>query len=278
MKKVLCIMDLSSVGRAGLAVVLPALSAAGVQGCGLPAALFSTHTGGFGPVEKLDGAAWGAAALDHYARAGVDFDAVYIGYLYGEGQFALARQALAQYPKALHVVDPALGDAGKAYNGLGADTVERMLALCSAAQLITPNYTESAMLTGQTPDTAPPEDAVFAARMDKLAENGRAVLVTSVPTRSGGFETRGRTAEGRDFVIPNRHVPVRFPGSGDLLCAATLGLMLGRELDLEAAARAATRFVEKAVHTTHAAGADPRFGLDFEPLLGMLANPDFVLE
>ena len=41
---VLCIQDLSCVGRCSLAVVLPALAAMGVQPCALPTALLSTHT------------------------------------------------------------------------------------------------------------------------------------------------------------------------------------------------------------------------------------------
>ena len=45
---VLCIQDLSCVGRCSLAVVLPALAAMGVQPCALPTALLSTHTGGLG--------------------------------------------------------------------------------------------------------------------------------------------------------------------------------------------------------------------------------------
>ena len=45
---VLCIQDLSCVGRCSLAVVLPALAAMGVQPCALPTALLSPHTGGLG--------------------------------------------------------------------------------------------------------------------------------------------------------------------------------------------------------------------------------------
>ena len=46
-KKVLCIHDLSGVGRCSLAVVLPVLSVMGVQPVALPTVVLSTHTGGF---------------------------------------------------------------------------------------------------------------------------------------------------------------------------------------------------------------------------------------
>lgn len=272
-KRVLCIMDLSGVGRAGLSVVLPVLSACGVQACGLPAALFSTHTGGFGPVEKRDEAEFGEAALDHYSREGISFDAVYIGYLYGQAQFRLAGRALDLYPNAIHVVDPALGDAGKPYSGIGQDTIRAMQSLCRRAHLITPNFTESALLTGETPGLAPLGEEKLAKRLDKLCAGGRSALVTSTPTLAGGFETRGRSTSG-DFVIPTRHVPQHYPGTGDTLTAATLGLLLRNHWPLEKSARRATSFVEEAVHATYQAAAEPRHGLFLEGRLGMLAEPE----
>ena len=54
-KKVLCIHDLSGVGRCSLAVILPVLSAMGVQPVALPTVVLSTHTGGFGTPARLDG-------------------------------------------------------------------------------------------------------------------------------------------------------------------------------------------------------------------------------
>ena len=47
-KKILCIHDLSGVGRCSLAVILPVLSVMGVQPVALPTVVLSTHTGGLG--------------------------------------------------------------------------------------------------------------------------------------------------------------------------------------------------------------------------------------
>lgn len=60
---VLCIQDLSCVGRCSLAVVLPALAAMGVQPCALPTALLSTHTGGLGRPARTDESGFISAAL-----------------------------------------------------------------------------------------------------------------------------------------------------------------------------------------------------------------------
>ena len=51
-KKVLCIHDLSGVGRCSLAVILPVLSVMGIQPVALPTVVLSTHTGGFGTPDR----------------------------------------------------------------------------------------------------------------------------------------------------------------------------------------------------------------------------------
>ena len=54
-KKILCIHDLSVVGRCSLAVILPVLSVMGFQPVALPTVVLSTHTGGLGTPARLDG-------------------------------------------------------------------------------------------------------------------------------------------------------------------------------------------------------------------------------
>ena len=76
--------------------------------------VLSTHTGGLGTPARLDGAAYGLAALKHYRELGVEFDCIYTGYLGGEEQVALAEKAFDLWPAARKVVDPVMGDNGKA--------------------------------------------------------------------------------------------------------------------------------------------------------------------
>ena len=67
-KKVLCIHDLSGVGRCSLAVILPVLSVMGVQPVALPTVVLSTHTGGFGTPARLDGCDYGMASAARHRR------------------------------------------------------------------------------------------------------------------------------------------------------------------------------------------------------------------
>ena len=131
-KKVLCIHDLSGMGRCSLAVILPVLSVMGVQPVALPTVVLSTHTGGLGTPARLDGCAYGEQALEHYHALGVEFDCIYTGYLGGEDQVALAEKAFALWPAAKKIVDPVMGDNGKAYSTVTPALIDRIRALCGA--------------------------------------------------------------------------------------------------------------------------------------------------
>ena len=147
-KTVLAIHDLPGFGRAALSVIVPVLSALGVQAVALPTAVLSTHTGGLGTPAKLADPAYGPAALAHYHQLGIKFDCIYSGYLADAAQAKLVQQAFELWPRAFKVVDPVLGDGGRLYSGLGADMVPAMYDLCSHADLIVPNVTEAALLLG----------------------------------------------------------------------------------------------------------------------------------
>lgn len=167
-KKILCIHDLSGMGRCSLAVILPVLSVMGCQPVALPTVVLSTHTGGLGTPARLDGAAYGLAALKHYRELGAEFDCIYTGYLGGEEQVALAEKAFDLWPAARKVVDPVMGDNGKAYSTVTPALIDRIRGLCRRADLILPNATEAALLLEREPQTDAFDDASAQALADEL--------------------------------------------------------------------------------------------------------------
>ena len=146
MKRVLSIQDLSCVGRCSLTVALPVLSAMGCQAVPLPTALLSTHTAFPAPHRKaLTGDLLPMA--DHWQAQQVTFDAITVGYLAGPEQVQAVEGVLDRF-QALVVVDPAMGDHGRLYSSLDAGQVEAMARLCRRGQVLLPNVTEAALLTG----------------------------------------------------------------------------------------------------------------------------------
>ena len=176
-KTVLAIHDLPGFGRAALSVIVPVLSCLGVQAVALPTAVLSTHTGGLGTPARLDGCAYGEAALEHYHALGLDFDCIYTGYLGGEAQVALAEKAFALWPSAHKVVDPVMGDNGKAYSTVTPALIDRIRALCQSADLILPNYTEAQLLLQREPCTEPLTDEAAQALADELTAIAPGVVV-----------------------------------------------------------------------------------------------------
>ena len=210
-KKVLCIHDLSGMGRCSLAVILPVLSIMGVQPVALPTVVLSTHTGGLGTPARLDGCAYGEQALEHYHALGVEFDCIYTGYLGGEDQVALAEKAFALWPAAKKIVDPVMGDNGKAYSTVTPALIDRIRALCGAADLILPNYTEAQILLQRQPQTELLTDEAAQALADELTALAPGAVVTGLPL--GKYI--GCAGSGKDrFLIKKLHISRSFPGTG----------------------------------------------------------------
>ena len=265
------IHDLSGLGRCALSVALPTLSVLGVQGCALPTALLSAHTGfpGSAPVDQTP---FLEAALAHWAAMDRTFQGVYTGYLAQPGQAPLLAELLADQRRrgmALAVVDPAMADHGKLYRGVSPQMPEAMRALCGQASVILPNPTEAALLTGL--DYAPQSSPLQAARLGRaLLDLGcGAALITGL--RLGEDWAANVLFPGGEgfWVCPYRPLPCAFPGAGDLFAAAFTGFVLTGAA-LEEAMGRATAFVYQAMKRTLEAATPTREGLCFEPMLACI--------
>ena len=150
-KRVLTVQDISCVGQCSLTVALPVLSACGVEAAVLPSAVLSTHTGGgFAGYTFRDLTADMPAIAQHWQKEGFRFDAVYTGYLGSGEQITHVRHIMDTLlvPGGARIVDPAMADNGKLYAGFDAAFVEKMKTLAFSADILLPNITEAALLTG----------------------------------------------------------------------------------------------------------------------------------
>ncbi len=265
-KKILCIHDLSGLGRCSLSVILPVLSAMGHQVICLPTAVLSTHTGGLGQPARMENDTYGAAALDHYAQLDVTFDCIFSGYLATPAQAQLVQKAYTLWPDAYKIVDPAMGDHGKLYRSLSADIVSAMAQLARQADLILPNLTEAHLLLG-VDQPEPTEWTRESAQnlADLLISICPSAIVTGIPM--GKYLGYAGTGAER-FVQKKLLLPRSYPGTGDLFAAVVTGLLLHGNA-LSAAADVAAAFVSECIQNTDPQ-ADPRFGVWFEPQLNKL--------
>ena len=273
--RVAAIHDLSAFGRCSLTVVMPVLSAMGVQCCPIPTAYLSTHTGGFEGMVTLDLTEQMEGTIRHWGELGLTFDGVYTGFLGSSRQIDLCIRAIRELKSGggIAVVDPVMGDHGRRYRTYTEEMCAGMGELCRHADVITPNLTEAAFLLGLDYDslTGSGAEGMELARM--LSDNGRrSVVLTGVSDGEGrvGAACWDKTA-GRGQLVMAPRVEGAYHGTGDLFSAVLTGSLVRGE-SLACAAEKAAQFVSRCAARTKAQTYPRREGVDFEPLLGQLAG------
>ncbi len=264
MKHVLSVQALACVGRCGLTVALPVLSAMGCRCSVLPTTLLSTHTG-FPDPHKQDLKEHFAPVWEHWQEQKVQFDAITVGYLASPEQAQQVLGLLERFP-ALTVVDPVMGDHGRLYSGITQDHIQAMKRLCAVGNILLPNVTEAALLTGmEYRETA--DEGYFRELAQKLLSFGAdAAVVTGVSAEHGKIGFFGALKTGEVFFYDAPCIPKTLHGTGDLFCAALTGAYL-RGRDVKSAATLAAQFIESVVAAT---GEQTPFGAEFEAQLPWL--------
>lgn len=273
--RVAAIHDLSGFGRCSLTIVMPTLSAMGVQCCPLPTAYLSTHTGGFTGNTFLDLTDQMAPVTAHWKDCAVTFDAVYTGFMGSREQMALTADFLRAFRPCLAVVDPVMGDNGRAYRTYTPDMCRAMGALAEEADVITPNPTEAAILLDVPyQDLRLDTEADCRRWAEELSLGGRrsVVLTGALPeNREQAGAVCFDRGSGQTDLVTAPLAPGKFHGTGDLFASVlTGGLVLGKPLAV--AAQLAADFTSLCAFRTGRQGLPLREGIDFEPLLWRLGQ------
>lgn len=272
-KSVAAIHDLSGFGRCSLSVIIPVLSAMGIQTVPVPTAMLSTHTGGYGDVVMQDLTDYIPRALAHYRSLGIDFDCIYTGFLGSKEQIAHCLAFLDAYPQARKVVDPVMGDDGRLYRTYTPEMCSSLVELVRAADLITPNKTEMFLLLGREYNPAPLTHAEAKSCLLRLSELGPAqVIVTGVELADMTVNNIGYDRDtGAFWRVKCSYVPRSYPGTGDVFASIVVASLLSGD-SLAIAMERATRFLELAIKVTYSYGTDPRQGILLEKNLGWLTQ------
>ncbi|MCL1822812.1 MAG: pyridoxamine kinase [Oscillospiraceae bacterium] len=271
-KRIIAIHDMSGFGRCSLTVILPVLSAMGIQVCPVPTAVLATHTGGFGEAVMQDLTDFIPKCLEKYKALEIGFNAVYSGFLASSAQIDHCLDFFKSYPDSLKVADPVMGDDGKVYSTYTKELVRRMSELAHAADVITPNLTEAAILLNDE------YKAVLTAeeagdKLERLMKITETVVITGVALTDNTVVNIGGNPDGR-WLVKCDYVPQNYPGTGDLFTAVlTGGLLKGK--NLPDSVSMATAFTQEAVKLTFNRKTLPRNGVFFEEILHLLPADNF---
>ena len=273
--RIAAIHDLSGFGRCSLTVILPILSAMGLQCCPVPTAFLSTHTGGFEGFTFLDMTEEMPKVANHWNTLGLDFQAIYSGFLGSERQIHIVEDFIRTFRRkdTVVVVDPVMGDHGEVYKTYTPAMCAGMAQLAAQADVITPNLTEAALLLGIPYETLSAAEASYRSIAEQLSMDGRrSVVLTGASAGSdltGAVCFDGKT--GRTDILQAERVPRTFLGTGDVFASVLTGALVKGDA-LPEATRQAVNFVHACAARTMEENIPLREGVDFEPLLGLLSN------
>jgi len=273
-KRILAVHDISCIGRCSLTVALPMLSAAGIETSILPTSILSNHTGGFPSYTYRDLLEDVDPIIDQWKSLNLCFDGIFTGWLGTHLHIRKMHRLLdvfsENHPRVM--IDPVMGDNGKLYATLDEDYVREMRAFCSRAQLLLPNMTEAALLTGMDYPAGDYSEQYACDMLKRIIDTGcETVVLTGVcfaPDRIGAA-AMGR--DGKIFYHDAPFVPGCWHGAGDVFASALLAADM-RGLSLESSLKFAVDFTARCIRRTLEARTDERLGLQFEPELGFLAN------
>lgn len=271
--RVAAVHDMCGYGKCSLGVAIPVLSAAGVDVCPVPTALFSAHTK-FPTFHMHDTTAMLGAYLDAWQEEGVELDGVYSGFLGAAEQVDAIKRLYAEHPQALRIVDPVMGDGGAMYPTYTPELCAAMGSLVEGADVLTPNLTEASILTSTPYQGQDIDRAAVQAACDRLLAMGAKHVVLKGIVRDGENIIRNYLASQDHPQVEEvsaELLPYMLHGTGDLFASAlTAALYTGRAL-AEATAFAG-EFVRDAMEITRAQPNYEMRGVSFEPCLGKIAE------
>lgn len=272
--RIAAVHDMCGYGKCSLTAAIPILSAAGCDVCPVPTALLSGHTL-FPTYTFHDTTELLNDYLDAWSATGVALDGVYSGFLGAPEQVAVIQRLYRDHPTALRLVDPVMGDAGRMYPTYTDELCAAMGALADGADVLMPNLTEAAILTGRDYPGQNLDDAQVADWLDALLALGaRNVVLKGIDRADGTLRNYVATATdgaaGRVELVHDK-LPYMTHGTGDAFASSLCGaVMAGR--GLAESARIAGEFVRHAMASTCDQPDHEQRGVSFELDLGELTG------
>ena len=270
-KRVMAIHDISCFGKCSITAALPVLSAAGVEVCPVPTAVLSTHTGGFEGYTFEDLTHNIMPVADHFKKLDIKFDGIYSGYLGSYEQIEYMKQIIKNFKEenTIVLVDPVMGDNGKLYAGFDMDFAREMASLCKMADIIVPNVTEAAFMTG-IEYLEPPYTKEY---LEKILESLKNICHGDI-VLTGAVLEKGKTgiviySGGKTRYITKKECEGMYHGTGDVFASTLLaGLLNG--LSLEESGTLAAAFVIECIENTKELGVF--YGVNFEQSIPWLVK------
>ena len=266
------INDIAGFGRCSTTVSLPVISVMKVQVCPVPTSVLSNHLG-FPLCHFDDYTSHMRDYIKVWNELGLTFDGLYCGFLGNEEQIDIVREFVEMFRPPLFLLDPVMGDHGRAYSSITETHVQKMKELLPLADIITPNITEACLLTD-----SPWQEAAWT--MKKLSElclkltelchsesTGTSIVITGI--HQGDSLVNFVWDDGVYTTVTTPIAGASRPGTGDIF-ASILAADAVRGETLLSSVQKAANFVGLCIAGSEKAGTPIQEGVVFEKYLSAL--------
>jgi pyridoxine kinase len=250
------------------------ISALGVECVILPTAVLSNHTL-FKAFTVKDLSDQIEPITRQWESEGVEFDAIYTGYLGTEEQIDMMKDLFKTFGNGddkLVFVDPVMADNGKLYPAFDMNYARKNTELCSCADIIVPNITEACIMTGME-YREEYDEAYVKDLLSRVVNLGaRISVLTGVSLSEGKTGVMGYDREKDEYsVYQNDKVDATFHGTGDLFSSTMIGeIMHGK--DWKDAVRIAADYTAHTIAVTMNDPKKPWYGVNFEETIPYLVS------
>ncbi len=277
------INDIAGFGRCSTTVSLPVISVMKVQVCPVPTSVLSNHLG-FPLCHFDDYTSHMRDYIKVWNELGLTFDGLYCGFLGNEEQIDIVREFVEMFRPPLFLLDPVMGDHGRAYSSITENHVQKMKELLPLADIITPNITEACLLTG-----TPWKDGEWTLQelsglCERLADicqqksvssseasvgtvSGASIVITGI--RQGDSLVNFLWDDGVYTTVATPIAGASRPGTGDIF-ASILAADAVRGETLLTSVQKAANFVGLCIAGSEKAGTPVQEGVVFEKYLAAL--------
>ena len=266
------INDIAGFGRCSTTVSLPVISVMKVQVCPVPTSVLSNHLG-FPLCHFDDYTSHMRDYIKVWNELGLTFDGLYCGFLGNEEQIDIVREFVEMFRPPLFLLDPVMGDHGRAYSSITETHVQKMKELLPLADIITPNITETCLLTGTPWKDGEWTMQELSGLCEKLASLclkdsvGASIVITGI--RQGDSLVNFLWDDGVYTTVSTPIAGASRPGTGDIF-ASILAADAVRGETLLTSVQKAANFVGLCIAGSEKAGTPVQEGVVFEKYLAAL--------
>ncbi len=269
--RIAAVHDLCGYGKCSLGIAIPVLSAAGCDVCPVPTSLFSAHTR-FPKWYMHDTTSMLEPYLDAWQEEGIELDAIYSGFLGAPEQVGAIKRLFREYPGALRIVDPVMGDGGEPYPTYTPELCAAMGELVDGADLLTPNLTEAAILTGVAYEGQDVSLDFVRKTIDALLQKGAKNVVLKGVVHGDGLIRNYVAGQDVELAeVSGELLPYMLHGTGDLYASALLAALMAGNSLLQSV-EFASKLVRDAMRVTSEQPDYEVRGVSFETVLGEITQ------